>query len=51
MKREQVLGVLLAVAAGLVVFGLSLVSDAAGLVAAGVLLAAWTWLFFGEVAE
>ena len=51
MKREQILGVLLAVAAGLIVFGLSLVSDAAAFVAGGVFLAAWTWLFFGEVAE
>ena len=49
--RERILGVLLAVAAGLVVVGVSLASDAAAVVVAGVLLAAWAWLFFGEVAE
>lgn len=49
--RERILAVLLAVAGGLVVVGVALVSQAAAFVAGGVLLAAWSWLLLGEVAE
>lgn len=49
--REWMFGVLLVVAAGLVVVGVSIVSAAAAFVVAGVLLAGLAWLMFGEVAE
>jgi len=47
--RELIFAVLLLVAGGLVVAGLAAVHHAAGLVAAGVLLAAWSWLILGDV--
>lgn len=47
--REQILAVLLALAAGLVVAGVWRFSAGAGLVAAGILGALWSWLFFGDV--
>lgn len=49
MSREWILGVLLAVAAGLVIYGVALLSAAAGFVVGGVLVALWSWLLFGEV--
>ena len=49
--RERILAVLLALAAGLVVVGAALASEVAGFVVGGVLLAAWSWLVLGEVAD
>jgi hypothetical protein len=48
---ERILPVLLAVAAGLIVIGVALVSDVAAFVVGGVLLATWAWLFFGDVPD
>lgn len=47
--REWILAVLLAVAAGFVVRGVAAFSPGAAWVVLGVLLAAWSWLVFGEV--
>lgn len=47
--REQILAVLLALAAVLVFIGVRMFSPAAGFIAAGVLAAGWSWLLFGEV--
>lgn len=47
--REQTLAVLLLVAAALIVAGVATFSDGAALIAAGALLALWSWLVFGEV--
>lgn len=47
--RERILAVLLALAGGLVVVGVALVSPSAAFVAGGVLLAGWSWLLLGEV--
>ena len=49
--RERILAVLLALAAGLVVVGAALASDAAGFVVGGMLLAGWSWLILGELGE
>lgn len=49
--RERILAVLLAAAAGLVIVGAFQACDVAGFVVAGVLLAGWAWLIFGEVGE
>lgn len=47
--RARVLASLLAVAAALVVVGVSLLSEAAAWIVAGALLAAWSVLMFAEV--
>ena len=47
--REWIFGVLLAAACGLVIAGVAQFSPAAGLIVAGILAAAWSWLMFGEV--
>lgn len=47
--REWILGGLLALAAVLVTIAAATVSDGAMFFAAGVLLAGWAWLMFGEV--
>lgn len=47
--REWIFAVLLVVAGGFVVTGVSAWSSAAAWVAAGVLLAGWSWLVLGEV--
>lgn len=47
--REYVLAALLALAAVLVVVGVAMLSEAAGWIAAGVAVAAWSWLMLGEV--
>lgn len=49
--RERILAVLLATAAGLIVVGVADFSYGAALITGGVLLVAWSWLFFGEVGE
>ena len=49
--RARLLAFLLVVAAGLVVAGVALVSDAAALITAGVLLAGLAWLLLAEVGE
>lgn len=47
--REQILAVLLLMAAALVVAGVASFSGRAGLIAAGVLWGLWSWLVFGDV--
>lgn len=47
--QEVILACLLLVAAGLVVVGVACWSAPGALIAAGVLLAGWSWLTFGEV--
>lgn len=47
--RAWIFAGVLVVAAGLVVVGVSMVHQAAGFVAAGVLLAGWAWLVLGDV--
>lgn len=47
--REWILGGLLALAGTLIVAGAHRFSTGAALVAAGVLLAVWSWLMFGDV--
>jgi hypothetical protein len=49
--KEQTLAVLLLVAAGLIVAGTARFSTGAALIIAGVLLALWSWLVFGEVED
>lgn len=47
--REGILAALLAVAAVFLVIGAALISEAVGWIVAGVVLAVWAWLVFGEV--
>jgi hypothetical protein len=47
--QEQTLAVLLLVAAGLITAGAARFSTGAAFIIAGVLLALWSWLIFGEV--
>ncbi len=49
--REQILAVLLAMAAALIVAGIATFSGGAGLIAAGGLWGAWSWLFFGDIED
>jgi len=49
--REQILAVLLAVAAALVVWGVAGFSTPAARVSAGLLLAGFAWLILGDVGE
>lgn len=49
--RERILAFLLAVAAGLVAIGVASFSRGASLIVGGVMLAGWSWLMLGEVAE
>lgn len=49
--REWILFVLLALAAGAVVFGVSMLSPAAAWIVGGVLVAVLAWLQLGEVGE
>lgn len=47
--REQTLAVLLALAAALVITGVAHFTTGGAFIAAGILLALWSWLLFGEV--
>ena len=47
--REFILAALLAVASLFVVIGVAMLSTATALIVAGLLLAGWSWLTFGEV--
>lgn len=47
--QEAILAVLLAVAGALVVIGVAMWSTAAGFVAGGAMLAAWSWMVLDEV--
>jgi hypothetical protein len=49
--REKILAALLLGALLLVVLGVALWSGSVGLVIAGLGLAGWAWLFFGEVPD
>jgi hypothetical protein len=49
--RALILAALFAAAAVLVVVGAAMVARPAGFIVGGVLLAGWSWLVFGEVAE
>lgn len=49
--RLKILAVLLATAASLIVAGAATWSTGAALIFAGVALAGWAWLFFGDVSE
>lgn len=49
--REIALGVLLAIAAGFLVAAASTISEGLMYLAAGVLLAGWAWLMFGETTD
>lgn len=47
--QEVILACLLAIAAALIVVGVAQWSASGGFLAAGVLLAGWSWLTFGDV--
>lgn len=47
--RGFILGLLLFVALAVVSVGAGCVTPAAGLITGGILLAGWSWLFFGDV--
>jgi hypothetical protein len=49
--RERILAFLLAVSAGLITVGVACYSRGGALIVGGVLLAGWSWLLVGEVAE
>lgn len=49
--REQLLAVLLAMAAALITAGIATFSTGAGLIVGGVLWGLWSWLIFGEVED
>lgn len=47
--RELIFAAMLALASAAIVVGAAMVAAAAGWITAGVALAAWSWLIFGEV--
>ena len=47
--REWILAGFLAVAGTLIAIGVATISTAGGYIVAGVLLAAWAWLTFGDI--
>lgn len=49
--REQILAVLLALAAALIVIGVATFDDGAAFIIAGLLAGVWSWLVFGEVGD
>lgn len=49
--REQILAVLLAMAAAFIVAGVATFSSGVGLIAGGLLWATWSWLFFGDIRD
>lgn len=47
--REQILAVLLLVAAAVITAGVARISTAWALILGGALMALWSWLIFGDV--